>query len=105
MTDGWRDEVLDVYRRYRIDDQARYYERRAADFERARRWTVTVTALLLVLAALFGSLGAADADRRAAWAFVAAALAALATALSTLESSFGFERFALEGARANGRGG
>ena len=94
VTDGWRDEVIDVYRRYRIDDQARYYERRAADFERARRWTVTITALLLVLAALFGSLGAADADRRAAWAFVAAALAALATALTTLESSFGFERFA-----------
>jgi hypothetical protein len=53
---------------------------------------VWITAVLLVLAAFFGALGAADANRRAVWAFTAAALAALGTAVATFESAFDFER-------------
>jgi hypothetical protein len=88
-----RDEqLLDAYRHHRVEDQVGYYERRSGDYERARRLSVTITALLLVLAALFGALGAADANRRAVWAFTAAAFAALGTALTTFESAFGFER-------------
>ena len=88
-----RDEqLLDAYRQHRVEDQVGYYERRSGDYERARRLSVTITAALLVLAALFGALGAADANRRAVWAFTAAAFAALGTALTTFESAFGFER-------------
>ena len=92
MNQTREEQLLDAYRQHRVEDQVGYYERRSGDYERARRLSVTITAALLVLAALFGALGAADADRRAVWAFTAAALAALGTALTTFESAFGFER-------------
>jgi hypothetical protein len=92
VTDDGRDQLLEAYQRYRVEDQMAYYERRSGVYERARRLSVMITALLLVLAALFGALGAADADRRAVWAFTAAALAALGTAVATFESAFDFER-------------
>jgi hypothetical protein len=93
VTNDWRAELLDAYRRHRIDDQAHYYARRGIEYERARRWTVAASAGLLVLAALAGALGAAYAPQRAMWAFVAAALSAVATAINGFESAFGFERF------------
>ena len=92
MTQTRNEQLLDAYRQHRVEDQVGYYERRSGAYERARRLSVLITALLLVLAALFGALGAADADRRAVWAFTAAAFAALGTALTTFESAFGFER-------------
>ncbi len=92
MTQTRDEQLLDAYRQHRVEDQVGYYERRSGAYERARRLSVLITALLLVLAALFGALGAADANRRAVWAFTAAAFAALGTALTTFESAFGFER-------------
>ncbi len=92
MTQTRDDQLLDAYRQHRVEDQVGYYERRSGAYERARRLSVLITALLLVLAAFFGALGAADANRRAVWAFTAAAFAALGTALTTFESAFGFER-------------
>jgi hypothetical protein len=89
-----RAQLLDAYRQYRIAPQRAYYAGRAERNETARRWAVTATASLLVLAALFGALGTADPERRALWAFVAASLAALATALTSYEAAFGFERLA-----------
>jgi hypothetical protein len=93
VTGDWRSELLDAYRRHRIDDQTHYYAGRGVEFERARRWTVAASAGLLVLAALCGALGAAYGAHRAMWAFFAAALSALATAISGFEAAFGFERF------------
>ncbi len=93
MTSDWHAELLDAYRRHRIDDQTHYYAHRAVEFERARRWTVTASAGLLVLAALCGALGAAYGAHRAMWAFTAAALSAMAAAISGFEAAFGFERF------------
>lgn len=93
MSEAWRAEFLDAYRRHRIAHQERYYGRRSVDYERARRWSVTATAVLLVLAALLGALAAADAPRRAAWAFLAATVSALATAITSYEAAFGFERY------------
>jgi hypothetical protein len=93
VTSDWRSELLDAYRRHRIDDQTRYYGRRAVEFERARRWTLATSAGLLVSAALCGALGAAYGAHRAMWAFIAAALSALASALNGFETAFGFERF------------
>jgi hypothetical protein len=93
VSDAWRGELLDAYRHHRVDAQIGYYGAKADDFERARRWTVTTSAVLLVLAALFGALGAAYTDRRAMWAFFAATLSAVATAVSAFEAASGFERF------------
>lgn len=88
------DDVMRAYRRYRIDDQAAYYQRQAANFERALRRTTRISAILLVAASLCGALGAVDANRRGMWAFVATSLAALSTAVATYEVAFGFERVA-----------
>jgi hypothetical protein len=85
-------ELLGLYRAYRLDEQARYYGDRARLYERARRWTVSTSAFLLVLASLFGALGSADMHRRSIWAFVAASAAALAAAVASYEASAGFER-------------
>lgn len=93
MSDAWRAEFLDAYRRHRIGHQERYYGHRSRDYERARRWSVAATAVLLALAALFGALGAADAPRRAMWAFLAAAVSAVATAIMSYEAAFGFEHY------------
>jgi hypothetical protein len=93
MTDRWREAFLDAYRTHRVADQERYYGHRSRQYERARRWSVTATALLLVAAAFFGALGAADAQRRAMWAFLAAAVSAVATGIISYEASFGFERY------------
>jgi hypothetical protein len=92
MPQPWATELLAAYRRNRLDDQARYYGRRSRLFERARRWTLTTSALLLVLSALFGALASADGSRRAMWAFLAAAFAAGATGVAVYEASSGFER-------------
>lgn len=93
MNDAWREEFLDAYRSHRIADQEQYYGRRFRQYERARRWSVTTTALLLVAAAFFGALGTADSQRRAMWAFLAASVSALATGIISYEASFGFERY------------
>jgi SMODS and SLOG-associating 2TM effector domain 1 len=93
MNDAWRNEFLDAYRSSRIADQEQYYGHRSRQYERARRWSVTATALLLVTAALFGALGSADSQRRGLWAFLAAAVSAVATGIISYEASFGFERY------------
>jgi SMODS and SLOG-associating 2TM effector domain 1 len=93
MSDAWRSEFLEVYRSHRIADQERYYGRRSRAYERARRWSVTATAVLLVAAALLGALGTADSQRRAMWAFLAATVSAVATGITSYEAAFGFERY------------
>jgi hypothetical protein len=91
-----RAQVLAAYRISRIEEQIAYYEARAAQYERARRTAVNLAAGLLVLAALFGALATADADRRSMWAFLAAVVAAAATAIASYEAAFGFERLSRE---------
>jgi hypothetical protein len=89
-----RAQFLDLYLRHRLGDQVRWYERRQHEYGAARRWTVSASAVLLSASALFGALGVADQPRRTAWAFVATALAAMATAVAGYEAAFGFERLA-----------
>jgi SMODS and SLOG-associating 2TM effector domain 1 len=89
-----RAELLDAYRRHRIATQQAYYAARAERNQVARRWAVTSSAALLVVAALFGAVATADQPRRAIWAFFAASVSALATAITSYEAAFGFERLA-----------
>jgi hypothetical protein len=84
--------VLAAYDRYRVDEQVAYYRRQTAMYERALRRTTRISALLLVMASLFGALGAVDTPRRGMWAFMAASFAALSTAIAAYEVAFGFER-------------
>jgi hypothetical protein len=93
MSDDWQAQYVLAYKRYRLDEQRRWYGTKARLFERARRQVITVSAVLLVFSACFGALAAADASRRSQWAFVAAALAAVGTALTSFEAAFGLERY------------
>jgi SMODS and SLOG-associating 2TM effector domain 1 len=93
VSDAWRAELLKAYRSHRLADQEDYYGRRSHEYERARRWSVTSAALLLVAAALLGALATADPQRRAMWAFLAAAVSALATGITSYEAAFGLERY------------
>jgi hypothetical protein len=86
------DQVLQAYDHYRVEDQVAYYRRQTIICERALRRTTRISAVLLVFAALFGSLGAVDEARRGMWAFMAATFAALSTAIAAYEVAFGFER-------------
>ncbi|WP_051274550.1 SLATT domain-containing protein [Cellulomonas sp. URHD0024] len=87
---SWPAEALDLYRRHRLEEQARWYEQRSRRLETGLHQTVTASALLLVCAALFGGLGVADPLHRAAWACVAAFCGALAAATNTYEAMSGF---------------
>ncbi len=89
----WRRQYLAAYRRHRLDDQSVYYAERSRMFEQSRRAVIALSALLMVLAALFGALGAADEERRPFWAFLAVSVAALGTALASFEAAFGLERY------------
>ena len=96
---AWREQLLDLYRRHRIDEQATWYAERTRQYESALRTTVTVSAVLLVFAAFFGALGTADAARRPQWAVCAATCGALAAAANTYEAMSGFGRLSREYAK------
>ncbi len=90
----WHSQYLAAYQSHRLEDQRNYYAQRARTFDRARRSVITSSALFMVLAALFGALGAGDVDHRPMWAFIAATVAAIGTALTSFEAAFGLERYA-----------
>ncbi len=92
MSEPRQEEFLLAYRSHRVDDQMAFYARRARENERARREALWISAVCLVLAALFGALATADEARRQMWAVLAAGFGALATAVGAFEAAFGFER-------------
>jgi hypothetical protein len=86
-------QLLDVYAERRLGDQRRYYEQRRDEYQRASGQLALVTAALVALGGVAGVLAGADAfGGHDAWAFVAVAAPALATALATYEALFGFEQ-------------
>lgn len=87
-------EFLEAYRRHRVAEQVAWHERRSAQYLSARRWTTTVSAILLGASATCGALSAADVPRRPLWGFLAAALAATAAAMTGYEAAFAFQRLA-----------
>jgi hypothetical protein len=86
-------QVADLYRRYRLEHQKSFYRNRAREFRRARNQARITAAVFLVLASLSGALGGADVGgQRMWWAVAAAALGALAAALTSYEAVVGFDR-------------
>lgn len=92
MSDERLTQFLTAYRRARVDDQLGYYGARSHEYDRAQRWSARISALLLVVAAMMGALGIAVPSQRGMWAFLAAAVSAVATAVTTFEAAFGYER-------------
>ena len=90
MTDRGAD-FRRLYKDLRIVDQRGYYERRSQEYDQAHRQSIVVRNSLLVLAAVAGVAGQFfDGPGRTAAGIVAAACAALATAVTAYESLMGF---------------
>ncbi|GAA1297292.1 hypothetical protein [Saccharothrix xinjiangensis] len=98
--DDHREQFLRAYLRHRVGDRLATFERDRARYTTARRWTTAVTVLLFTAAAALGAVAVADGPRRAQWAFLATAAAALATAVAACEAAFSFG--ALSRRSANG---
>lgn len=92
--DERRTQFLRVYLRHRVGEELDRLERGRVRYAAARRWTVTLSVLLLTGAAALGAVAAADASRRPLWGFLATVLAALATSAALYEAAFGFRRLA-----------
>lgn len=85
-------QLLDVYAERRLTDQRRYYDQRRDEYQRASGQLALVTAALVAVGGVAGVLAGADAfGGHAAWAIVAVAAPALATAVAAYETLFGFE--------------
>ena len=92
MSDRER-QALTVLQAARVEDQLEnYYGRTAAEYARASAQSVAVSAVLLSLTTLTGTLAGLDIGGNAGWAIAAAILPALATALAAYDALFGFER-------------
>ncbi len=89
-----RDEqFLTLYQQYRFEDQRGWYESRRAEFEAAYSQVITLTGLLLVLAATTAALAAANVgELKILWAVRAVVFPALSTALSAYNGLYAFER-------------
>jgi len=80
-----------MYAKLRISNQLSYYQDRAAEYRKAHRQAVMVRNLLLLGAATASVIGQfSNGTPRAAWALVAAVLAALAGAVTAYETLIGF---------------
>lgn len=89
------DQFLAAYTRHRVDDQMDYYARRADEYRAARGQAITVTQVLLVVAAVAGTLASIRvAGVRAPWAVVAAACSSVAAAVRAYSLLLGFDRYA-----------
>lgn len=99
MSDKQRQaQFVEAYLRHRFQDRLEHFERGRKRYASARTWTVAIAATLFIGAAALAAVGMADGPRRAMWAFGATTLAALATAVSAYEATFGFRRLARENA-------
>jgi SMODS and SLOG-associating 2TM effector domain 1 len=89
-------EVLDLYRKYRLDDQVRdYYTPRSREYRAAFRQSLVGKSILLALGAVAGVLAAANVGgQRVLWSVLAAAFPAVSTALVAYDGMFAFERLA-----------
>lgn len=91
-------QFVEAYLRHRFQDRQDHFERGRKRYASARTWTVAIAAALFIAAAAAAAVGMADGPRRALWGFAATTLAALATAVSLYEATFGFRRLARENA-------
>ena len=86
------EQVLQVYRAARLDDQLRYYEKRRAEYERAHGELLIASAVLLGLTSTASALAGIDIGGKIVWAILAAILPALSTALAAYGGLFAFDR-------------
>jgi hypothetical protein len=91
MSDRLR-QALMLYRAARVDDQVDYYRRTSAEYDRAGAQSVALSAVLLSLTTLAGTLAGLEISGKLGWAIAAAVIPAVSTAIAAYDAMFGFER-------------
>ena len=87
-------QVLDLYRSARLEDQLRYYQNRRTQFERAHGQLLIASAVLLGATSTVSALAGAEIEGKLVWAVMAAILPILSTALVAYGALFAFDRHA-----------
>jgi conflict system pore-forming effector with SLATT domain len=85
-------QVLDLYRGARVEDQLGYYEQRRSLFERAHGELLVLSAVLLGATSTVSGLAGVNISGKLVWAILAAVLPALSTLLAAYSGLFGFDR-------------
>jgi hypothetical protein len=85
-------QFVQLFAKYRLDDQARWYSGRIDEYTKAKSQIVTLTGVLLFAAGAAGVLASFDVGGvRVAWAVVASIFSALSTALTAYDTLIGFD--------------
>jgi len=91
MTDRMK-QFRSLYRKYRVDDQRRFYEARSREYARAHDQGIAVRNALLLLAAVAGVAAQLPEANRPALGVAATLFAGLAGAVTAFEALIGFEQ-------------
>ncbi len=86
-------QFLQLYQKYRYEDQVAYYERREKEFEDAQKDFVNISTILMIFAAFMSVFASVDLfGSRLWWAVLAVVFPTLSAALSTYSTLYAFER-------------
>jgi hypothetical protein len=86
------EQILELYRDERVQNQLRYYGSRRTQFDRAHGQLLIAAAVLLGATSTVSALSGTEIPGKVGWAALAAILPALATALAAYGALFAFER-------------
>jgi hypothetical protein len=84
-------ELLELYGRFRVEDQLGFYRRRRESFDRATDQAVVLSAVLLGLTAAAGALAGSATTHTRVWAALAAIMPILATTLAAYVALYAFQ--------------
>jgi hypothetical protein len=85
------EQVLDLYRRFRLEHQLDYYRRTGDEYERASSQALALSAVLLGFTAAVGALAATTVSWNRAWAALGVILPAMSTTLSAYTGLYAFD--------------
>lgn len=85
-------QFLGYYRKYRVDDQLKFYASRRDQFDRATGQGLAVSAMLLGLASAVGALAGTHVGWIEVWSAASAILPAISTALAAYLALYAFDQ-------------
>lgn len=86
-------QFLELYRRFRYEDQINFYKNRHREFSRAQAQAITISIVLIFLAAIAGALESIDVPWLRITCLLAAAICpVLSTMLAAYNALYAFEQ-------------
>ncbi len=89
-----KQQFLNLYQECRYEDQKGFYEKRMAEFQRARSEVITIQTILMAIAAITAFFAASGIGWKIFWTLLAVILPILSTALISYDGLYDFERHA-----------